>query len=198
MFEDRERVGTPGGAAASAGGLDASAVRAWADRLGAADGSAMSDAERIELVGALEELANAARGCQAVVTAEFDRSQRAGQARAGVAPDQLGRGVAAQVALARRESPHRGQQHLGLARVLTREMPHTMAAFRAGRVGEWRTMLMARETACLALADRQVVDERVAGDPGAFAALGDRQVVVACQRHAARLDPASVVARRRE
>ena len=99
----------------------------------------MSDAERVELIGALEDLANAARAAQAVVTAAFDASQRAEQARVGVPADQQGRGVAAQVALARRESPHRGQQHLGLARVLTREMPHTLAAFRAGRVTEWQT-----------------------------------------------------------
>ncbi len=131
------------------------------------------------------------------MTAEFDTSQRAEQARAGVAAEQQGRGVAAQVALARRESPHRGQQHLGLARVLTREMPHTLAAFRQGRVSEWRTMLMARETACLELAERRAVDEEVAGAPAAFAALGDRQVVVACQRLAARLDQKAVVARRR-
>ena len=74
--------------------------------------------------------------------------------------------MAAQVALARRESPHRGQQHLGLARVLTREMPHTLAAFRQGRVSEWRTMLMVRETACLELAERRAVDEEVARGSG--------------------------------
>ena len=195
-------MGTSGGAGAPAGLrragriLDAPAVRAWMRRLGADEGSGMSDAERIELIGALEDLANAARAAQAVVTAAFDASQRAEQARAGVPADQQGRGVAAQVALARRESPHRGQQHLGLARVLTREMPHTLAAFRAGRVSEWRTTLMARETACLTLADRQRVDEQLAGDPEAFAALGDRQLVVACQRLAAELDQAAVVARR--
>ena len=98
----------------------------------------MSDAGRVELIGALEDLANAAPG----VPGGGDRgvrrlpARRAGPGRGGGGP--AGRGVAAQVALARRESPHRGQQHLGLARVLTREMPHTLAAFREGRVSEWR------------------------------------------------------------
>ena len=133
MFEDRERVGRAGAARLRRGPWSRR-VRgaAWTAELGARDGSGLSDAGRIELIGALEELANATRACQAVLTAQFDASQRAAQARAGVAPDQQGRGVAAQVALARRESPHRGQQHLGLARVLTREMPHTLAAFRPG------------------------------------------------------------------
>ena len=160
----------------------------------------MSDAERVELIGALEDLVNAARAAQAVVTAAFDASQRAEQARVGVPADQQGRGVAAQVALARRESPHRGQQHLGLARVLTREMPRTLAAFRAGRVTEWQTTLMVRETACLELADRRLVDEELAGDPEVLETLvarGERQLVVACQRLAARLDQGAVVARRR-
>lgn len=61
--------------------------------------------------------------------------------------------MAAEIALARRESPHRGQQHLGLARILTAEMPHTMAAFRAGRITEWRATLLVREAACLSLDD---------------------------------------------
>jgi 5-methylcytosine-specific restriction endonuclease McrA len=199
MFENRG-LSTSGSAGASAGRLDVSAVRAWAFRLGADVGSGLSDAERVGLIGALEDLANAARGAQAVVTAAFDASQRAEQARAGVPVEQQGRGVAAQVALARRESPHRGQQHLGLARVLTQEMPRTLAAFRSGRVTEWQAMVMARETACLTLADRRRVDEELAGDPAALEALvarGERQLVVACQRLAAQLDPAAVVARRR-
>lgn len=66
------------------------------------------------------------------------------QARlANALPDN--RGTAHEVALARRESPHRGRRHLGLARVLIAEMPHTMAAFDAGLVTEHRAMLLARE-----------------------------------------------------
>ena len=74
------------------------------------------------------------------------------------------RGTAGQVALARRESHHRGKQHLGLARILDREMPCTMAAFRAGRITEDRATILARETACLSLDDRRSVDRAIAGD----------------------------------
>ncbi len=72
--------------------------------------------------------------------------------------------MAAQVALARRVSPHRGQRLLGLAKVLHAEMPHTMAAFRAGRISEWRATILARETAMLEQEERAVVDEQLAGD----------------------------------
>ena len=112
-------------------------------------GEASDDAGRIDLIRALEELKCSAEAAQALLTATFDRSQREAEARAGVPDERQGRAVAAQVALARRESPHRGRQHTGLALVLRDEMPCTREAFRAGRITEWRAMLLARETACL-------------------------------------------------
>jgi 5-methylcytosine-specific restriction endonuclease McrA len=130
-------------------------------------------------------------------SAEFDASQRAAQARHGVLEERQGRGVAAQVALARRESPHRGQQHLGLAKILVAELPHTMAAFRVGRITEWKATIVARETACLSLEDRRVVDTELAGNPERIEAIGDGALAAAAREIAYRLDPASYVERRR-
>ncbi len=115
-------------------------------------GEGSDDVERIDLIRALEELKCAAEGAQAVLTAAFDRSQRAAEAAAGVPVERQGRAVAAQVALARRESPHRGRQHVGLALVLRDEMPCTRRALVSGRITGWRAMLLARETACLSRA----------------------------------------------
>ncbi len=159
-------------------------------------GEASDDAERIDLIRALEELKCRAEAAQAVLTAAFDRSQREAEARAGVPEERQGRAVAAQVALARRESPHRGRQHVGLALVLD-EMPHTKAAFRSGRITEWRAMLLARETACLSRADRAEVDRRVAGDPDVLEAMGDGEIVAMAREVAYELDPVSFVERRR-
>ena len=131
-----------------------------------------------------------------MLTAAFDRSQREAEARAGVPEERQGRAVAAQVALARRESPHRGRQHVGLAVVLD-EMPHTKAAFRSGGITEWRAMLLARETACLSRADRAEVDRRVAGDPDVLEGMGDGEIVAAVRELAYELDPVSFVERRR-
>ncbi|GAP54887.1 hypothetical protein AHiyo6_14520, partial [Arthrobacter sp. Hiyo6] len=61
----------------------------------------------------------------------------------------LGKDVAAQIALARRESPARGSRLLGLAKALMTEMPHTLAALQSGELNEWRATLLVRETACL-------------------------------------------------
>jgi hypothetical protein len=133
------------------------------------------DADRIELLRLLECVKCAAAGAQARITAKLSDSQCTAQREAGAATRDIGKGVAAQVALARRESPFRGSQHLGLALSL-REMPHTAAALSRGEVSEWRATLVARETACLSRQDRRVVDEELAARPGGLGSLGDRAV----------------------
>jgi hypothetical protein len=165
--------------------------------LQALTGEVSDDAARIDALRALEELTCAAAARQAELTAAFDASRRAEEAARGVPAFKQGRGVASEIALARRESPHRGQQHLGLAKILTTEMPHTMAAFRSGRITEWRATIMVRETACLALPERRHVDEALARDARALERMGDREVVSAVRRLAAELDPGAVAARRR-
>ena len=117
------------------------------------------------------------------------------QARAGVKADQLGRGVAAQIGLARRESPHSGARLLGLARILSTEMPHTLRALSRGVISEWRATILVRETACLTLPHRQKVDELIAGDQAALEQLGDRKLIAAIKTLAYGLDPLSVVNR---
>lgn len=149
-------------------------------------------------IRALEELTCSARARQARLSATLDKIRRAEEAAAGIPADQRGRAVAHEVALARRESPHRGRRHMSLARILDEELPHTRAAFDAGRISEWKATLMARETACLERAQRQQVDEEVAGDPFAMEAMGDRELVGSVRRLAATLDPAALVARRRQ
>lgn len=157
-----------------------------------ADGAGLIDQLRD-----LEDLKSAAAGLQARIAVAFDAAQRRAQAVAGVPADELGKGVAAQIALARRESPARGSRLLGLARALVTEMPRTLAALHAGDLNEWRATLLVRETACLSAADRCAVDERLAADTGTFAGAGDRTIVAAARAAAYRLDPASVLNRAR-
>ncbi|WP_345530058.1 HNH endonuclease [Nocardioides endophyticus] len=163
--------------------LDPPRLRGWTSVL--AD-SAIADgaAAQVDEIRALEELVCAAQARQLRLAGVLDASSRDG------------RGVAEQVALARRESPHRGRQHLSLARI-AHELPHVMTAFRRGLVTEWRVSTIARETACLSLEDRLTVDRAIAGDPEAFAGYSDRVVVAEVRKLAARLDPAAVAERRR-
>jgi hypothetical protein len=149
----------------------------------------------IREIRALEDLKGAIAAAQARAAAAFDASTRRAQAAAGLASDQLGMGVAAEVALARRESPHHGVKLLGLARILTTEMPHTLAALSQGVISEWRATLLVRETACLSLADRQEVDRQVAGNLAELEQLGDRKLINRIKSLSYGLDPHAVVNR---
>ncbi|MGJ7442355.1 HNH endonuclease [Aquipuribacter sp. MA13-6] len=158
------------------------------------------DADRIDLIRALEVVKAAASAAQACLAADLDASQRQEQAAAGVPAAERGRGVAAQVALARRDSPHRGGRHLGLAKALVHEMPHTLAALQAGRISEWRAAILVRETAVLTADDRAAVDLELAGSAErveVLEQLGDRALGARAKQAAYRLDPHSVVERAR-
>lgn len=150
------------------------------------------DTQRIDLVSELESLKAAAAAAQARRAVAFADSQEAAQAARGVPRRERGRGVAAQIALARRESPHRGSRHLGFAQAVVREMPMTLAHLTAGRVSEWRATILCRETAALSVDDRREVDRRLAAD---LPAMGDAQVGRAARGLAAQLDPESVARR---
>ena len=162
---------------------------------GLAAGERPSDAERIDILGALEQLKAAAAAAQARVTAAFAASQRAAMTAAEVPAGDQGRSIGAQVALARRVSPQQGSRHLGLAEALVAEMPQVLTALTAGGTSEWRAMLVARETACLTREDRQAVDAALAERPGGIGSMGDAEVAAEARRAAYRLDPGAVVRR---
>jgi len=151
----------------------------------------------VSLLAALEELKSAACAAQAVLSVALDTAERDRQAAAGVPARRRGLGVAAQVGLARRESPHRGQALLGAAKVWTTEMPHTFAALREGRLSEYRAMILVAETACLEVEDRAEVDRLLCADPASLEGVGTRQLGALARGHAARLDPGAMVRRAR-
>ncbi|MDT4922078.1 MAG: hypothetical protein QOI15_2980, partial [Pseudonocardiales bacterium] len=153
----------------------------------------VEDSVRIDRIGALEQLKSVVAAAQVRESAAFSVSQLAEQRAAGVKSKELGRGIASQIALARRISPHRAARELGWASILTRELPHTYAALQEGRVSEWRAMLIARETAWLSVEHRLSVDTELAPR---LESLGDRGVEAEAKKIGYRLDPAGFVARR--
>ena len=157
------------GPKASAGppALATSELRDLLERLGGVTGEGVDDAERIDQLSLFES--------------------------AGVPARERGRGIAAQVALARRDSPARGSRHLGLARALTGEMPHTMEHLAAGRITEWRATIVCRETAVLDVERRREVDARLAAD---LPLLGDAQVAQRARAMVCQLDGGAMVRRR--
>ncbi|MDX6327000.1 MAG: hypothetical protein QOK15_3354 [Nocardioidaceae bacterium] len=146
----------------------------------------VGDAERIDQIRLLEELKAAAGAAQAKVTAKFVASQHAAQVDAGLAPERIGKGVASQVGLAKRESPCRARRYVGWCQILTTELPCTFRALQEGRINEWRAMIVARETGWLSLPHRTSIDEEISG---ALESWGDRQVEAEVKKRAYRLDP---------
>jgi hypothetical protein len=174
--------------------VGAPALRSWLSRLGEPlDPTGVGDdADLIDQIGLLEQVKAACAARQARLAVAFEESQRAAQVALGVPASQVGRGIAEQVALARRESPTRGSRHLGLAKALVREMPHTLAALSGGQISEWTATIAVRETACLTAQDRRAVDEQLADR---LATASPAQVRRQAWAAACRLDPAAAANR---
>lgn len=149
----------------------------------------------VERIAELERVKSVAAAGQARAAAALDARRRAAEAAAGVPAAQRGRGVASEVALARRDSPVRGGRHLGLAKALVYEMPHTLAALEAGLLSEWRATLIVRESACLDVEDRRALDAELCAESSGLDGMGDARVAAAAKAIAYRLDPHAVVER---
>ncbi|MFC9554690.1 HNH endonuclease [Rhodococcus sp. NPDC056960] len=152
----------------------------------------------IDLLDAIEALKSVGCAAQAVITDHVATCVRAERQAAGLPRAEWNRGIGSQIALARRESPNRGGRHLGFARAVVHEMPHTLALLRSGRLNEWRATLLVRETACLSASDRGIVDRRLCADPAVLDGVGDRGLIARAAALAAELDAAAVVRRHRK
>jgi hypothetical protein len=170
------------------------------DRLLTGPPPGASEAELVDWIARLEEVKCTAEAVQAEAAVRLDEAVRARQAEAGVPTRRLGEGVASQVALARRVSPEKGAKLLGLAKILINEMPHTFTLMKAGLFSQWQATILARETACLSVEDRKVIDHELCatgpgGEPARAVSMGLRQLENAAKKLAITLDQASVVAR---
>ncbi|RAM35392.1 HNH endonuclease [Arthrobacter globiformis] len=157
----------------------------------------------IDQVRAYENVKCWAAGQQARLSVTFEARLRQESAdRRPLAAEDLGKdrgkdsglGAAEQIALARGESPNRGQRLLGTAKALV-QMPHAQAALENGQLNEERVTHIVKETACLRVEDRTAVDEELAADTGTFNGAGTRAVIAAVRAAAIRRDPRSVAQR---
>jgi hypothetical protein len=149
----------------------------------------------IARIAELEVAKSAAAAAQARSAVELDALRRSREADAGVPGAQRGRGVASEIALARRDSPARGGRHLGFAKALVHEMPHTLAALETGRLSEWRATLIVRESACLEVDHRRALDAELCADASKLDGMGDARVAAAARAIAYRLNAQAVVDR---
>ncbi|GAA6525447.1 DUF222 domain-containing protein [Intrasporangium sp. DVR] len=107
-------------------------------------------------------------------------------------------GIAAQVGLARHESPARGARLATIALSLSQDLPHTLAALGEGLLVERRAELVARLTSHLDPDQRVRVDAEVIGAAGAAVRTwGDRELEQRVRACSDRIDAAAAVARAR-
>ncbi|MBY0291602.1 MAG: 13E12 repeat family protein [Mycobacteriaceae bacterium] len=164
------------------------------EQLAAIDPGA-DEATLIDCIAELEHFKSVAAAGQARLTATLDQKRRAREAAEGVPAAKRARGLASEIALARHDSPNRGGRHLGFARALVHEMPHTLAALEAGTLSEWRATLIVRESACLTVEDRRKLDVEMCADQSELEGKGDKIVAADAKAIAYRLDPQAVVDR---
>ena len=147
------------------------------------------------MVERLERMKSAAAAAQARATALWAAKRSAAEEAAGVSKAKRGRGLAAEIALARHDAPVCGNTHLGMARALVDEMPHTLAALQCGALSEWRATVIVRESACLSVEHRRELDAELCADVSKLAGWGNARVEAEAKKIVARLDAAAIVAR---
>ena len=153
----------------------------------------VGEAELRAQVEELERVKSAA--AQARLTVLWADKRSAAEQRAGVSKARRGKGLASEVALARHDAPVCGNQHLGFANALVREMPHTLAALECGALSEYRATLIVRESACLSVEHRRQLDAELCADVSRLQGWGNNRVEAEAKKITARLDVAAVVAR---
>lgn len=149
-----------------------------------------------EQLDALERLKGQVSARQAALAQDLTERQReraeaekaAGSGRRPVPPERV---VGSQVALARRESPHRGRALVTLAEAL-RDLPETRAALTRGEIPERRAEIVVRGTSDLTREGRLTVDATLASD---LPDLGDEKLRRRVRRLAIAVDDASEQAR---
>lgn len=162
------------------------------DRLAKLPSSLGDDAERIDVIAALEQVKAAAGAAQAQIITQFAASREAANTAAGVPARHAARGVPEQVGLARRVSPAAAARHLARAHALIEQLPAVFALWQRGEISEHVATIVATETSHLTADDRRLVDQQLAP---LLPELSPKRAHATVQRLAIQADPAAAVAR---
>ena len=146
----------------------------------------VDDSELVDRIRQLERAESSIAAVRARMVTRFASSQRAAQIARGAPADRVGRGIAAQVGLARRMSPYAASRYVAKVEILVHDLPKTFAGLTAGELPEYRALLVAKEVAWLSSHHRRTVDAEIAPQLGK---LGAKRLVDSVKKIAYRLDP---------
>lgn len=154
--------------------------------------AALPERTQIDLVTALERARASLSAVQARTEVAFRENHVETQEALGMARKDLGRGVADQIALARRISPSQASKELTFHRVLVDSLPRTLALLEAGEISDWGAAQVARHVLLLDDDARDEVDRRLEPVlPTLTAVAAGRRALALAQS----IDPASAVRR---
>ncbi|MDN5890091.1 MAG: HNH endonuclease, partial [Yaniella sp.] len=151
-------------------------VRAMLDMLDPSDTSA----ESITRLQQIAQLQNTLAALAAQETADGEALRHEEEAARGVPKSRRGHGFAAEIGLARGQSPARGSKHVGVARCLVQDMPNTLDALAIGQLDEERAQAVVKEVSWLTPEHRTAVDTLMAGR---FEGLGPRKLAGKVRAH---------------
>ncbi|WP_168197985.1 DUF222 domain-containing protein [Brachybacterium sp. SGAir0954] len=155
--------------------------------------SAIPGVVQIDLIAALESAKASLSAVQARAEVAFRDAQLEEQSRLGVPRKDLGRGIADQLALARRVTPKQASDQLTFHRVLVESLPRTLRLLEGGRISDWGASQVARNVLLLDEEDRDRIDEALAPVlPSLTAGAAGRRALALAQS----LDPEAAVRRR--
>lgn len=138
----------------------------------------------LDRLEALERVKAAAAAAQVVMTASFaDAAEVTQDVRAqGRRLPRRAMSIGAEVALATRTSPFRGEQRVLLSRRLRDDLPGVLAALARGEIREDQAYAVAREVAHLEPAQRRAVDADLTSSPNRLPGIGDDKLRQAVRR----------------
>ena len=156
---------------------------------------ATSQEQSIELISRCEELKGRLEAAQAKEAANLEQQRLAQEAQQKVPKADRGKGLGAEIGLARRESTARGTKFLKLSRALASDMPCTLAALSAGQIREHHADTMLKATDVLTSEHRRHVDYAMRHR---FGVAGPKELASEARAHAQALDPGAAATRHRE
>lgn len=118
----------------------------------------------IDLISCLERSQSMLAALQAEAEVHFRDRQLEQQDREKVSRRDRGRGIADQIALARKISPKVASDQLALHRVLVETLPCTLGALREGEISELASRRVAQAVLVLDDEDRAAVDQEIADE----------------------------------
>ena len=162
--------------------------------------SSVSGTEWIDRIAVLEQIRAAVAAAQHTGMVAFARAQVEEQkdliAAGRLDPEELGRGIGAQIGLAAHVSSWHGARRLTVARTLAADLPGVRALLATGRISERLAETIVAQTSHLDAAQRRLVDSQLA--EAGLERLGFRRAEAAVKNAAYEADQAGYATRGRK